>query len=520
MDISIFEIVGPIMLGPSSSGTAGMVRIGAVARLFLDSEPKAVEIQFHPRNLHHYAGCRSHLGLAGGIMGFDLSDPRFPTAFDEAKRRGVRFSITEYPAAESKDMMRVRLVVETAAGTTQRICAVSVGGGNILVESVDEIPVSLNNYCAHIFVWSEEDVGAALEAVLGDGLVHSSKDGRHLYYIPWNQQDTQILEKLQGMSGVKRAALVPPFLEGGNSGKAPLFQDFSELKQLCSEEQIDIPEAMLRYEENRSGLDRSVILRRMEKNWACMKESVKLGLSGQARPLYGLDDGKNGQRMLAAVESGRTLGGAMFGKAVAYGLGVMEYAMSMGCIVAAPTCGSSGIMPGSLVSLQETYGYSDEQMVRALLASTSIGIIMAYDGVRFSGAAAGCQGEITVSAAMTAQAAAYLGGGDTDAVGDAASFAVKGLLGLVCDPMECVEVPCIKRNSAGIAAALSSADMALAGIRSYITPDDASYALKDVQDHLPEYLRGGGGGVACTPTACATRAHVRRLDEEYLQKNL
>ena len=520
MNISIFEIVGPIMLGPSSSGTAGMVRIGAVARLFLSGEPKNVEIQFHPRNLHHYAGCRSHLGLAGGIMGFALDDPRFPTAFDEAKRRGVRFTIADYPREESRDMMRVRLVIDTVGGSTHRLCAVSVGGGNILVESVDEIPVSLNNYSAHIFAWSGRDITGALTGILGEKLVHRSSGERHLYYAEWGEEDAAVLERLRAIDGVDRAAWIPAFLESGSSGEDPLFLDFSELETLCRAEGIDVPEAMLRYEVHRSGLDREKILRRMGENWQCMKQSVQIGISGKARPLYGLDDGKNGQRMLAAVEAGRTLGGGVLGRAVAYGLGVMEHAMSMGCIVAAPTCGSSGIMPGCLVCLQETYGYSDEQMVRALLASTSIGIIMAQDGVRFSGAAAGCQGEITVSAAMAAQAAAYLGGGDTTAVGDAASFAIKGLLGLVCDPMECVEVPCIKRNGGAIAAALAAADMALAGIRSYITPDDASCALKDVQDHLPEHLRGGGGGVACTPAACAARERIRKLDEDYLKQNL
>ncbi len=524
MDIGIFDIVGPVMVGPSSSGTAGMVRIGSVGRAISDGVPKNVEIQFHPRNLTHYAGCRSHLALAGGLMGYATDEPGFPDAFEAAKRAGMKFQISCFPAAESKDALRVRLVIESEKNVTSRVCAVSVGGGNIVVESIDEVPVKLNNYSGHYFIWSDTDVSCALSSILGDAGGQKPGSGRSEYtwfsYIEAEECDREVLAKLRAVPGVVRAEWIAPFFEGGNSNKPALFKDYSEILEICGKEHITVSELMLRYEVNRSGLSEEKIIARMRKQWEYMKRSAAAGISGEARPLYGLDDGQNGRRILEAVRNGRTLSGSIVGNAVAYGIGIMEYAMSMGCIVASPTCGSSGIVPGCLVSLQEAYGYTDDQIVDALFACTSIGVIMAFDGVRFSGVAAGCQGEITVSSAMAAQAMACLGGGGPVEIGDAASLAIKGMLGLVCDPMECVEVPCIKRNGGAIGNAFAAADMVLSGVRSFITPDDASYALYDVQEHLPAYLRGGGGGVACTHAAHCALEKIHRMDEEYLAKNL
>ena len=520
MDISIFDVVGPVMLGPSSSATAGMMRIGAAARQLLTGEPKNVEILFHEHN-SHFSGCRSHLGIAGGLMGYATDDPRFPHAFEEAKKLGMKFTIGSFPASESRDILRVRLNVESDTGARLRLAAVSSGGGNIVLETVDGVPVAMNNYDGHLCVWSEGDVSRELAAAAPELTFQGGAGEQGFFrYAPCAACPEPTKAAIRAIPGVKRVKAAEPFFEGGNTGNSPLFKDFSEILAFCAREDVTVAEAMIRYEENRSGMGREYILNRMAHQWEIMKKSVAAGIAGTARPLYGLDDGLNGRRMLEAVEAKKTLSGSVVGKAVAYGLGVMEYAMAMGCITAAPTCGSSGIMPGCLVSLQEHYGFTDEQIIEALFASTSIGVIMSFDGVRFSGVAAGCQGEMTVSAAMAAQAVACLGGGDARQIGDAASFAVKGLLGLVCDPIGCVEVPCIKRNAEAIGATFAAADMALSGIRSFITADVSSFALKDVQDHLPEHLRGGGGGTACTPAACRAFAEIDRKDREYMEQNL
>lgn len=494
LDLSIFDIVGPVMLGPSSSGTAGMMRIGAAARQFLDGDLKKVRILFHERNRDHYEGCCSHIALVGGLLGFSADDERFPEALMYAQKEGIEVTIDFFPASVSPDMLRVELVLETITGCIHRFAATSVGGGNIRVEAIDGCEVNLSNYSPYLFAYGSEGI-LAYRKLTGD-----------------KEDENQAAVELGAMPGVVRLLKTDAFFQGGSAGTMPLFTEFSELTALCEKEDIDIAEVMIRYELLRSGKSREEVMSRMQNMWQVIKKSVAEGLPGNYRPIMGLDDGQNGKRVIEALKEGRTMSGDITAKATAYALAAMEYAVSMGCIVATPTCGSAGVVPGVLVSLYETYGFSEEEMVKTLFAMTSIGVVMAYDGIRFSGCAAGCQGEMTVSAAMASMGAAYLGllraersenfpKESAKVTGNAAAFAIKGLLGLVCDPVAGVEVPCIKRNVSAAMAALGCADMALAGVESYLTPDETSAALKDVQDHLPEYLRGGGGGCA----ACCGR---------------
>ena len=504
-DLSIFDIVGPVMIGPSSSGTAGMMRIGSAARLFLEEEPSFVEIVFHERNLDHYEGCCSHLALLSGLMGFATDDCRVPDALSEAKKRGLSFRISFFPKEESPDMLRVKLHIKTVSGKEHAFTAVSTGGGSIRVESIEGFPVSLSNYEPHLFLTAAPAVSVEdliflqkkLEELIGVTFFLSTKDCHGLLYCPWKRPIPEELKQHREMfPDIMEVKVIPAFFEGGSAGTPPLFTEFSELLSLCEKENCTIAEMMVRYEMKRSGMAREVIYDRMRGMWEICKKAVKEGLTGEYHPIFGLDDGKNAKRMLHAYREGKTLGGSILPKVSAYTLAVMEYAVSMGCIAATPTCGSAGVVPGCLFALQEEYGFSDEEMVRALFTMTSLGIVMAYDGVRFSGCAAGCQGEMTVSAAMAAMGIACLGKASAKQIGDAAAFTIKGLLGLVCDPVMGVEVPCIKRNVSASAAALSAADMAISGIESCLSTDEASLALKDVQDHLPEYLRGGGGGCA------------------------
>ena len=496
LDLSIFDIVGPVMTGPSSSGTAGMLRIGRAARLFLNEEPSHVDIIFHERTMSHYEGCCSHIALLGGLMGFSPDDERLPDALSEAEKRGFTHTISSYPAGESKDMLRVKLYTRDAIGESHEFIAVSVGGGNIRTEQIDGFNVTIANYVPYLYVYAKDTALNDVKELLGKDCAVSENGDGLLFYLPVKQVSNETITSLRSTPGVIKVLDPGPFFEGGSSGNEPLFTEFKDLISICEKEGLRIWQVMLRYEAMRSGLSEAFIYRRMEGMWEICKKSVKEGLTGNYRPKYGLDDGRNGLRMLKAYNEGKTLTGGILPKVSAYALAVMEYASSMGCIMAAPTCGSSGVVPGCLTALYEEYGFSDEEIVKALLTMTSIGIVLAYDGVRFSGVACGCQGEITVGVAMAAMGTAYLGKASDKACGNAAAFAIKGLLGLVCDPVVGIEVPCIKRNVEGAASAIAAGDMAIAGIESFLSPDQASMALKSVQDNMPEAFRGGKCGCA------------------------
>ena len=210
--------------------------------------------------------------------------------------------------------------------------------------------------------------------------------------------------------------------------------------------------------------------------------------------------GGDGEKMRAYVQRGKTICGDYIGGVIAQALEMGESNACMKCIVAAPTAGSCGVLPAVLLPYQQREGLSDEAMVRAMYVAGAIGQVVAAKA-SIAGAAGGCQAEIGTASAMGAAALCYLGGGDAQAVCHAAAIAIKATLGLVCDPIAgLVEVPCVKRNAAGAVIAMSSADMALAGIRSAVPPDEVILAMREVGDKMDVSLKETGvGGVAGTP---------------------
>ena len=240
-----------------------------------------------------------------------------------------------------------------------------------------------------------------------------------------------------------------------------------------------------------------------------MRLSVEQG-AGENKLLYGLASGKDAKLLSEAVAAGKTISGGIVPEAVAMALGVMELNGSMGCIVAAPTAGSSGIVPGCMMAIQKKYHFTDKQLVDALFVSALLGVIMAERNISYSGSVGGCQGEVGISSSIAAAGLASLFSDDPNVIVHAMALCLKNLLGLVCDPIAGpIEVPCIKRNAVGVANAFVSADMALAGIKSFIPPDEVLDALLDVEQRLPPELKCATiGGLACTRTAKCVRERL------------
>lgn len=220
--------------------------------------------------------------------------------------------------------------------------------------------------------------------------------------------------------------------------------------------------------------------------------------------------GGDGEKAAKARMRGDMLCGPFLGLVMEKAIKMAESNACMKRIVAAPTAGSCGVIPAVFLSLEQEKGYSTEQMVKALYTSAGIGGIIAQRA-SVSGAAGGCQAEIGAASAMAAGGATYLLGGDGEAISHAAALAMKNLLGLACDPVAgLVEVPCVKRNVIGAVNALTSADLANAGIRSRIPPDEVFDAMKNVGRMLPQDLRETGtGGLAATPTGISFREGLK-----------
>ena len=211
--------------------------------------------------------------------------------------------------------------------------------------------------------------------------------------------------------------------------------------------------------------------------------------------------GGDGYKMRIYNESGRNICGDFIGVVMEKALKMGESNACMKRIVAAPTAGSCGVIPAVLLSYEKCLGVTEDECVKALLIAAGIGAVIA-ENASIAGAAGGCQAEIGSASSMAAAGAVYLAGGDTEAIIHAAAMAMKNLLGLACDPVAgLVEVPCVKRNVVGAVNALSAADMALAGVRSIIPPDEVFDAMRSVGISLPEAIRETGkGGLAATTT--------------------
>lgn len=212
--------------------------------------------------------------------------------------------------------------------------------------------------------------------------------------------------------------------------------------------------------------------------------------------------GGDGEKLHQYNASGKNICGAFIGLVMEKAIKMGESNACMRRIVAAPTAGSCGVLPAVLLSYEEQFAATEEQMVQALYVAAGIGKVIAENAF-IAGAAGGCQAEIGSAAAMSAGALAYLQGADPQTVMHAAALSLKNMLGLACDPVGgLVEVPCIKRNSYGAVNAVTSAQLALAGIRSAITPDDVIDSMRRIGNQMPTCLKETSeGGLATSASA-------------------
>lgn len=280
------------------------------------------------------------------------------------------------------------------------------------------------------------------------------------------------------------------------------FKNAEELLELCGRRQQPISGIMKQRECDLAELPMTQVYEKMSLALKIMRQSASAPLKSPVLSMGGLIGGQ-AQLLNARLESNSAVCGSVLTRGIIYAMAVLEVNASMGVIVAAPTAGSSGIVPGLLLSLQETYAFSEEQMINALFNAGAIGYL-AMRNATVAGAVGGCQAEVGVAAAMAASAAVELMGGTPEQCLDAASTVLINMLGLVCDPVGgLVEYPCQNRNAAGVANALAAAEIALAGIRQMITFDEMLDTMYHVGKRIPYELRETAlGGCAATPSGC------------------
>lgn len=293
-----------------------------------------------------------------------------------------------------------------------------------------------------------------------------------------------------------------------------LFNSFNAWKDECDTKKIPLFQPVLEFETNQRGTSESEIWDGVGKAYQVMKEAIQTGLSEEMNSYSGMIN--SGAKKVMAFPT--AVLSVEFQKLVARALAAKEVNSCMGRVVAAPTAGASGILPGTLVTLQEIHGLPDRKIHEALLLGAGVALIL-EKRASIAGSVGGCQAETGSAAAMAAAGITYCLGGTKEQVFNAVAITIQCMLGLICDPVAgLVEIPCVVRNASAAAIANSSAQIALADVSPVIPVDECVDAMGEVgQSMEAKYKETALGGLAATPTGKAISKRVLIQDIEVLE---
>lgn len=517
---SAFEVLGPVMVGPSSSHTAGALRCARVAASLMGGRVARVRFTLWNSFAHTYRGHGTDRALVAGVLGLDTDDERIRDAFDLAREAGLAFEFVEAGDDTSVHPNTVDIDLEGESGARCQVRGESLGGGKMRISRINGVGVDITGAYATLFVSHKDAPGilASLTHLLAMAEVniafcrtYRTEQGGRAYSVfeTDGAPDDSVLPMIRRIRDVSFATFIS--VPGSASTVSPgvtaaeLFDDGAQLLAACAERGLSIGGVMELRERGLTGEERAEASMRRVIEVMC--EETAAPIAAPARSLGGFIGGEAKLLDAGAARWAGSLMGPVQTDAVARAMAVLERSAAMGVIVAAPTAGSAGVVPGSVLAVADATGADDDAVASALWCAAAVGLnIQTHACV--AGAEGGCQAEVGSAAAMAAAAVVELLNGTPEQALCAASLAISNLLGLVCDPVGgLVEVPCQARNAIGVAAAISSAQLALSGVRSLVPFDEVVAAMAEVGHALPSRLRETArGGLAATPTAQAACA--------------
>ncbi len=494
--ISILNhVLGPIMRGPSSSHSAGSLRIGRLCRDLLGGHVTAIDCEYDPNGslatTHLSQG--SDLGLTGGLLGWEANDERLPAYQKHARDAGLRFDVNtvEYGAGHPNTY---RLHVYNG-DEHHVVMAISVGGGMIEVINIDGMAVSLEGDQHVLIAFSADDT------VLG---IRSSTQ-------PFQADAADKLKADTGAVKVRHLHPVVPVCFDETT-RVP-FRNATQMLAYDGDRNSTLPQLALEYEAARSGMSHDELRQQVRHILATMQMSLRVGRGGTNYADRILPSQVGGYQ--AAEKQGALIGGGAFNEVVISVTSVLEAKSAMEVIVAAPTAGSCGVVPGALLGVGTTMGASDDLLVDALLTAGLIGMLVA-EGATFAAEEGGCMAECGSASGMSAAALVVMANGSTQQALAAASQALQNSFGMTCDTVaNRVEAPCLGKNTMAAANALASANMALAGFDHLIPIDEVITAMAKVGKQMPRELCCTGlGGIAICPSSKAIEGRLAASTNE------
>jgi len=502
------DVLGPIMRGPSSSHTAGSFHMGRLARALLGDEPVSAVFAFDPGGSYAevYHEQSSDCGFVAGLMGWDITDERFPQSLELAAAQGleIEFVVERLPDAEHPNTVELRMI--SRSGKRLRAVAQSIGGGAIVFTRINEWPVHLTGDAHEVLVELDANGDRALELVTRGGQLVSQPQrqarGQQVFLHVQRQSplDATVQEQLRTLPGIQHLWIAPPvfFVQSGQ----PIVSSAAEMVELAEERGRSLGEVGLAYEAALLGLRESDLLAEMIRRFEVMRSAVRRGLDQDLPPMQLLQP--SARQVFRSEALGHVAVGGIHTRAAARAMAVMHVNSGGGVVCAAPTAGSAGTLPGVVVTLAEERGLDRERLALALFAASAIGVIVATRAT-FAAEVAGCQVEIGAAGAMAAAAVVDAAGGSARQAVDAAAIAFQNTMGSVCDLVQgIVEIPCHTRNAAAAASAFVCADLILGGYVNPIPLDETIDAVYAVGKLLPRELRcTARGGLALAPSALA-----------------
>ncbi len=506
---SIFnDVIGPVMRGPSSSHSAASVRIGLLLHDLCGGVPTAVELDYDTMGslatTHESQG--TDMGLYGGLLGWSADDPRLPTSPSVLRGLGTTIEVRKPTLHDPHpNTYRVKVMRTTESETVEHeMVALSTGGGMIEVISIDGFKVSLFGDYFTTLLLVEGDTAVVHKSLQEQSMVEQLTIAEQVgsaqsLVVACSQKPLSLdLEHLaEVVSSYELRSILPV---GSRRDMAVPFNHASEMPRAAELDHRPLSDWAIEYETARGGIITEEVLQQAQSILDIMRRGVETGLAGT---IY--DDrilGWQSGRFVDMAAAGKLLDGGLLNRMIGYVTALMEAKSAMEVIVAAPTAGSCATFPGALLATVDERTPTEEQAQRALLTGGLIGVFVTNRS-SFAAEEGGCQAETGAGAAMAAAALVELAGGSAAQSLSAASQALQNVLGLICDPVgNRVEAPCLGRNVAGAANALSCANMALAGFDHVIPFDEVLDAHRNVSELMARELRCTGlGGLATTPTA-------------------
>lgn len=502
---SIFnDVIGPVMRGPSSSHCAASLRIGRLCLDLMGGKIVEVYIEFDPNGslATTHKGQGSDMGLFGGFMGWEAHDERLPGYLQAIEEAGIKVNIEIHPiGATHPNTYKITLKNENES---RALTALSTGGGMIQVIEIDGATVNMAGdfYETLIYVKEAEQVANFLKGSIsydeinvhhGDSIFIEVKSDQFL--------PIGIIEELKAMNDVlfiKQLSPVLPVL--ARKDLAVPFITSEEMLAYNEGKNLSLWELAVHYESARGNISHEEVVEKMRHIVRIMSNAIDLGLQGTSYKDRIL--GPQSVNFKKQINKKTLVEGDVLNEVILYTSAMMEVKSSMGVIVAAPTAGSCGALPGAVLGTANVLKLSEDDKVKAMLAAGIIGVFIAAHAT-FAAEVGGCMAECGSGSGMAAAGIVELRKGSLQQSLAAASMALQSSLGMVCDMIaDRVEAPCLNRNVLAATHAISTANMALADYDQVIPLDEVIETMKKVGDAIPNTLRCTGlGGLAITKTA-------------------